>query len=199
MNENTYIIVAKSPVLEINSNDYGNYITTNDDFKKFCNDIFDLEAEKNDVNPVFQRYVKKVYSANTVYKTFIEDRDAEGFKKKVLTKRGNVRIGYSRIRVEYIYVEHNGLYYRGFRVFFANLCLANANKYTPLDKNYGNGNVEIILWNKRHFTKAIKYINNKLQTIMYCVDKIFYSLEEAEQDMKNPSESNLGKVIETML
>lgn len=199
MENKTYLIRARCPLLEINSNEPDDYITTNEDFRKFCNEVFDLEDEDNMINPVFKRFVNKISAVKTVGRKLIEYRDAQGFKRKLATSKGLVHIGYSRLREEYIYVECEDIFYRGYRVFWANLCLVNANECVPLDKNYANGNVEIIEWNRRHSTKAIKYINNKLQTIMYRVDKIFYSVEEVEADMQNPEESEMGKIIETML
>lgn len=63
----------------------------------------------------------------------------------------------------------------------------------------GNGNIEIIEWNKRKSTKAVRFIHNKIQSLLYVVDMEFMTFEDMEKDMEKPQEVNIRAIIEPLL
>ena len=66
-------------------------------------------------------------------------------------------------------------------------------------KSLGDGNIEILLWNKRKSTKGIRFIHNKIQSILYVVDMEFDCEDEMREDMENPKGLNLGLLLGSML
>ncbi|WP_324823649.1 hypothetical protein [Sinanaerobacter sp. ZZT-01] len=197
MSNKYYFIKARHPQMGLNIG-FDNYICTNEDFKRFCNDVFDLEHDK-EYDPVFSRFVRQVESVVKVEETESEDRTIEGIQKMVETSKGNVKIGYTRVRENRIYVQVGEIYLRGYKIFTADLCLVNAMDFIPLDKSKGNGNVEIIEWNKRKATKGIKFIHNKIENILYLVDMLFQTYEAMREDVENPTELNLTFFIEPLI
>ena len=193
-----YLIRARSPLLDIESTEYDNFIATNESFKLFCQDVFDLEGS-DPLDPVFLRYVQYFDRVAVHLKKTREDRQIQGIEKLIDLPEGKVKIGYTRVRENLIYVEHKGKYLRGYQVFWADLCLVNAMNFVPLDKSVGNGNIEILQWNKRKATKGVRFIHNKIQSIMYAVDAEFATKEEMQQDIDNPKELNLTLLIAPML
>lgn len=196
--EKIYLIEARCPSLDVDSKEFDNFITSNEDFKKFCQEVFDLE-DADPFDPVFLRYVKKFEKVTVCKEKVFEERDIQGIQKVVATKKGKVKVGYTRVRENRIYIENNGVYLRGYKVFWADLCLVGAMNFVPLDKSLGNGNIEILQWNKRKSTKGIRFIHNKVQSIMYVVDMEFSSLEEMQKDIENPKDLNLTSLIEPLL
>ena len=77
--------------------------------------------------------------------------------------------------------------------------MVNAMDFIPLDKSLGDGNIEILLWNKRKSTKGIRFIHNKVQSILYVVDMEFDCEDEMWKDMENPKGLNLGLLLGPML
>ena len=71
--------------------------------------------------------------------------------------------------------------------------------FVPLDKSKGDGNIEILMWNKRKSIKSIKFIHNKVQSILYVVDMELGSEEEVQADMENPKDLNLSVIFEPIL
>lgn len=71
--------------------------------------------------------------------------------------------------------------------------------FVPLDKSRGDGNIEILMWNKRKATKGIRFIHNKIQSVLYVVDMEFGSEEEMQADLNDPKELNLGLIIGPLL
>lgn len=196
--EKLYLIEARCPSLDVDSKEFDNFITSNEDFKKFCQEVFDLE-DADLFDPVFLRYIKRFERVSVCMEKVLEDRDIQGIQKVVETKKGKVKVGYTRVRENRIYIENKGVYLRGYKVFWADLCLVGAMDFVPLDKSLGNGNIEILQWNKRKSTKGIRFIHNKVQSIMYVVDMEFSSLEEMQKDIANPKDLNLTSLIEPLL
>lgn len=131
--------------------------------------------------------------------SYEEDRAGQGIERVVATGKGDIKIGYTRIRENRIYVECSGRFYRGIKTFFADLCLIGAMDFVPLDKSRGDGNIEILMWNKRKATKGIRFIHNKIQSVLYVVDMEFGSEEEMQADLNDPKELNLGLIIGPLL
>lgn len=193
-----YLIEARCPSLDVDSKEFDNFITSNEDFQKFCQEVFDLE-DADPFDPVFLRYIKRFERVSVCMEKVFEDRNIQGIQKVVETRKGKVKVGYTRVRENRIYIENNGVYLRGYKVFWADLCLVGAMDFVPLDKSLGNGNIEIIQWNRRKSTKGIRFIHNKVQSIMYVVDMEFSSLEEMQKDIDNPKDLNLTSLIEPLL
>lgn len=195
-----FLLTAKSPLLGYGIDGYADYITTSQEFKEFTHSVVDLELmEEGVVNTEYAQYVKTFSKVEKIAEMEHEDRAIQGLVKTVKTSKGKVKIGYSRVRENRIYVAGNNRYYRGIRVFFADLCLVNAMDFVPLDKSIGFGNIEILKWNKRTSTKAIKFIHNKIQSILYVVDMEFDTETAMLEDIDNPKDLNLVPIIEPLL
>lgn len=195
-----YLLTAKSPLVDYGIEGYAEYIATSQEFKEFTHSVVDLELmEEGVVNTEYAQYVKTFSKVKKVMELEFEDRAIQGIVKTVDTQKGKVKIGYSRVRENRIYVAGDERYYRGIKVFFADLCLINAMDFVPLDKSIGFGNIEILKWNKRTSTKAIKFIHNKIQSILYVVDMEFESENAMLEDMDNPKDLNLIPIIEPLL
>ncbi len=179
---------------------FDNYISNNASFKRFCEDVFDLSTELEEQPTHFRRYVPVCVKVEVVDETMIEKRALEGIYRVVDTNKGKVKIGFTRTRENRIYVKINdNLFLRGYRVFFGDLGLVKAMDYIPLDKNYGNGNIDIIEWNKEKNTKAIRFINNRIENIMYIVDMQFRTEKAMLEDIENPMEVNLTPIIQELM
>ena len=96
-------------------------------------------------------------------------------------------------------MECAGKFLRGIKGSWTNLCLVGAMDFVPMDKSRGDGNIEILIWNKRKATKGIKFIHNKVQSILYVVDMEFGSEKEVQADMENPKDLNLSVIFEPIL
>jgi len=155
------------------STEYEEYIATSEDFKIFCNEVLDLEVDSDYDNFILKRYVRAKKKVKFIAETFNEGRTIQGFRRLVDTKKGPVKIGFTRFREHRIYVQAGEIYLRAYRVFLADLCTDNAWGFEPLNKFDNGGNIEIIEWNKRPCRKGIIYINNKLQNILYIIDAYF--------------------------
>lgn len=197
MNEELFLVSARHPSLG-SAGEFVDYITTNEDFRRFTSEVFDLTAD-NRGNELFRQYIRMFQRVQFVGYGLIEDRAVQGIEKVITTSQGDVKIGYSRVRENRIYVEFGGKYLRGIRGFWADLCLVNAMDFVPLDKSKGDGNIEILMWNKRKSIKSIKFIHNKVQSILYVVDMEFGSEEEVQADMENPKDLNLSVIFESIL
>jgi len=197
MNEELFLVSARHPSLG-SAGEFVDYITTNEDFRRFTSEVFDLTAD-NRGNELFRQYIRMFQKVQFVGTGLIEDRAVQGIEKVISTSQGDVKIGYSRVRENRIYVECEGKYLRGIRGFWADLCLVNAMDFVPLDKSKGDGNIEILMWNKRKSIKSIKFIHNKVQSILYVVDMEFGSEEEVQADMENPKDLNLSVIFEPIL
>lgn len=193
-----YVVKARSPM--VYTAPISEYITTNEDFKRFCQDVIDLETTEKK-NRAFMRCIAEIEKADMLDAVLVEDRAIQGIQKLIETKIGKVKIGFSRIRKNliYVYVESDDRYLRGFRVYFADLCLVNSMEFVPLDKWKGDGNIEIIKHNKRKSTKGVKYIHNKIESILYIVDMEFESYGEMKKDIENPKDIDYSLVIEPIL
>lgn len=198
--DNLFLVSGKSPILECNRFDFCKYITTSEEFKTFTSEIVDLEKlEEGEVNTEYRQFVAAFERVILEGESEYEDRAIQGIERLVDTDKGKVKIGFTRVRENRIYVRSEDGFYRGIKVFFADLCLIGAMDFVPLDKSLGNGNIEILEWNKRKSTKKIKFIHNKVQSILYVVDMEFESLEKMQNDMDNPKELNLSAIIEPLL
>ena len=200
MNSDEKLYVVRGRNLSLYNAPISEYITTNEDFKKFCGDVIDLEST-SPFDTLFQRCVESVKVAEFYDTVVIEDRAIQGIHKVVETEKGRVKIGFTRIQQHliYVYVEEDERYLRGFRVFFGDLCLVNAMDFVPLDKATGFGTVEIIEHNKRKSTKGVKYIHNKVRSLLYVVDMEFDTYEEMQKDIDNPRDIDYSLVIEPVL
>lgn len=195
-----YMIRGRSPILECTSSDFFDFIATSEEFKRFTRNVVDIDAVlsgKPTDSPFGMRFFGKVVTKRGASE--FEDRAIQGIERVVETPKGKVKIGFTQIRENRIYVFDGAKYYRGIKVFFSDLCLVGAMDYTPLDKSLGDGNIEIIKWNKRTSTKAIKFIHNKVQSILYIQDMEFKTEEDMFLDMENPKELNLSSIIEPLL
>lgn len=125
----------------------------------------------------------------------------EGFNEgyDIGYSKGMSATPYTRVREERIYVRLGNTYIRGYKVFFGDLGLIGAMEYIPLDKNYGKGNVDIIEWTKLHSVKGLRFIGNKIQNILYIVDKVFKSEEEMNKDIEEPTELDISLFLQQML
>ncbi|MBE7032896.1 MAG: hypothetical protein E7406_01545 [Ruminococcaceae bacterium] len=193
-----YFVSVKNPVLAL-STDYEEYIATSEDFKTFCNEVFDLNTDSEYDNFILKRYVRAKKKVNLVAETFTEGRTIQGFRRIVDTKKGPVKIGFTRFREHRIYVQAGEIYLRAYRVFLADLCTDNAWGFEPLNKFDNGGNIEIIEWNKRPCRKGIIYINNKLQNILYIIDAYFETKRQMDNDIKNPKPLELESFIKGLL
>lgn len=193
-----YFIRAKSPVLGISEQDFDNYLTTNELFKKFCSNVMDLEKSE-EYDPITARYLEYKEKVKVFAEHMKEYYEEKGRELIVDTEKGKVKIGFSRIIENRIYVEWNNVYLRGFRVNMSDLCLIDALDYVPLDKSEGNGNIEIIRWNKRKAVKSIKVVHNQVESIMFVVDMVLNTFEEVQEDIQSPKDLNLGLLIETLI
>lgn len=197
MNEELFLVSARHPSLG-SAGEFVDYITTNEDFRRFTSEVFDLTAD-NRGNELFRQYIRMFQKVQFVGTGLIEDRAVQGIEKVISTSQGDVKIGYSRVRENRIYVECEGKYLRGIKGYWADLCLVNAMDFVPLDKSKGDGNIEILMWNKRKSIKSIKFIHNKVQSILYVVDMELGSEEEVQADMENPKDLNLSVIFEPIL
>lgn len=193
-----YVVKGRSPI-SFNA-PISEYITTNEDFKKFCKDVIDLETTDK-TNSVFRRCVTNIEKAEMLNSLLVEDRAIQGIEKLIETQNGKVKIGFTKIRKNliYVYVKANDRYLRGFRVFFADLCLVNAMDFVPLDKSIGDGNIEILKYNKRKSTKGIKFIHNKIESSLYVVDLEFDTYEDMLKDIEDPKDVDYSLVIEPII
>lgn len=193
-----YFVSVKNPTLSLSA-EYEEFIATSEDFKTFCNEVLDLEVDSDYDNFILRRYVRAKRKVKFIAETFNEDRTIQGFRKLVNTKKGPVKIGFTRFREHRIYVQAGELYLRAYRVFLADLCTDNAWGFEPLNKFDNGGNIEIIEWNKRPCRKGIIYINNKLQNILYIIDAYFETKRQMENDIKNPKPLELENFIKGLL
>ena len=198
MSEELYLIRAKHPAIAKSTTDFANYIATREEFKQYAGEIFDI-FEDCQSNALFRDYVRYFQRVRLIDESYEEDRAGQGIERVVATGKGDIKIGYTRIRENRIYVECGGRFYRGIKTFFADLCLVGAMDFVPLDKSRGDGNIEILMWNKRKATKGIRFIHNKIQSVLYVVDMEFGSEEEMQADLNDPKELNLGLIIGPLL
>lgn len=200
MDSKEQLYVVKGRNLSSYNAPISEYITTNEDFKRFCGNVIDLE-NTNKSDTLFSRCVESIEKADLLNKVLVEDRAIQGIQKVIETKKGKVKIGFTRIRKNLIYVlvEDDNRYLRGFSVLFADLCLVHAMNFIPLDKSTGDGNIQILKYNKRKATKGIKFIHNKVESILYMVDLEFETYEEMLQDIDNPKDINYALFIEPIL
>lgn len=193
-----YFVSVKNPTFSL-STEYEEYIATSEDFKIFCNEVLDLEVDSDYDNFILKRYVRAKKKVKFIAETFNEGRTIQGFRRLVDTKKGPVKIGFTRFREHRIYVQAGEIYLRAYRVFLADLCTDNAWGFEPLNKFDNGGNIEIIEWNKRPCRKGIIYINNKLQNILYIIDAYFETKRQMENDIKNPKPLELEGFIKGLL
>ena len=198
MNEDLFLVNARHPSVDISMTPFVNYIATNAEFKQFTSEVFDLTAD-NRSNALFATYIKKFQRVQFVNEYSREEESMTGIERVMSTHRGDVKIGYTQTREDRIYIECNGKYLRGIKGWWKDLCLVNAMDFIPLDKSLGDGNIEILLWNKRKSTKGIRFIHNKVQSILYVVDMEFDCEDEMRKDMENPKGLNLGLLLGPML
>lgn len=197
MNEELFLINAKHPSLGSTGN-FLEYIATNTEFKKFTSEVFDLTDDNRD-NELFRTYVRMFRRVQFVGEFAVEQQAAQGIEKTVPLTQGVAKIGYTVAKEDRIYVECAGKFLRGIKGSWTNLCLVGAMDFVPMDKSRGDGNIEILIWNKRKATKGIKFIHNKVQSILYVVDMEFGSEKEVQADMENPKDLNLSVIFEPIL
>lgn len=193
-----YFLSVKHPMLPLSS-DFEEYLATNEDFKKYCGEVFDLETKTEYDAIALGRILRAKKKVEFIQDTYFEDRTMEGFRRIIKTQNGNVKIGFTRVREHRIYVKAGDIYLRGYKVFLADLCLDNAWGFEPLNKLDNNGNIEIIEYNKRPCRKGIKYINNKLQNILFIIDMVFDTKRQMENDIKAPKPLNLEGFVKSLL
>lgn len=199
MSENIiYLVEAKSPSLPIDVQDFEKYITTSEEFKRFSQGVIDLEgADKND--PLFLRYMRKIERVNQCGRQDTSQEAPDGLQRVLESKKGKIKVGYTKLATSLIYVEYRGHYLRGFKVALQDLCLVEAMNFVPLDKSLGNGNIEILQHTKRKATKAIKVVHNEVQSVLYLVDAEFQSKEEMEEDKASPRDLDLSLFISPLI
>ncbi len=193
-----YFISVKHPTLPLSSN-FEEYLATNDDFRNYCGEVFDLDPKTEYDAIALRRVLRAKKRVEFIQETYFEDRTMEGFRRIVKTQSGNVKIGFTRVREHRIYVKVGDVYLRGYKVFLADLCLDNAWGFEPLNRLDNNGNIEILEYNKRPCRKGIKYINNKLQNILFIIDMVFETRRQMENDIKSPKPLNLEGFIASLL
>ena len=96
-----YVVKGRSPK-SFNAR-ISEYITTNEDFKKFCKDVIDLETTDK-TNSVFRICVRNIEKAEMLDSLLVEDRAIQGIEKLIETQNGKVKIGFTKIRKNLIYV-----------------------------------------------------------------------------------------------
>lgn len=196
MSEDLFVISARSAEVDLVVNEFEYYITTNKLFNQFFKENTVLSPAFREDNPHLVPYIKEIRKADKIGEQYLENRAIEGITETI----GSDVVGFSRVREEFIYVKCQGIYFRGLRVFFADLGkLLKDGHFEPLDKSVGNGNIEIIVLNKRKEVSEVKFIHNKLQSIMYVIDLSFDTYEEVIEDMKNPQYINLSRILEPLL
>jgi len=193
-----YFVSVKNPTLPLSTH-YEEYIATSEDFKAYCNEVFDLNTDSDYENLILKRYLRAKKKVKFIAETYNEGRTIQGFRRIVETKKGSVKIGFTRFREHRIYVQAGEIYLRAYRVFLADLCTDNSWGFEPLNKFDNGGNIEVIEWNKRPCRKGIIYINNKLQNILYIIDGYFETKRQMENDIKNPKPLDLECFIKGLL
>ena len=71
--------------------------------------------------------------------------------------------------------------------------------FVPLDKSIGDGNIEILKYNKRKSTKGFKFIHNKKDSSLYVVDLEFDTYEDMLKDIEDPKDVDYSLVIEPII
>ncbi|MEA4994173.1 MAG: hypothetical protein VB060_10155 [Oscillibacter sp.] len=193
-----YMVVCRSPTFYPRTPEFRIFITTNKEFIEFYQGAFDLI--KNQGERTFHNYVLMADPVIVHTTTAHNESDViKGKQRLITTNSGKVKIGYTKIKEDRIYVEVDGWYYRGYKVTFHDLCLVNAMDFTPLDKSKGDRNIIIIEHNKRKSIKSIKVAHNIVASRLYILDMWFSTLELMNKDVMNPMELYLAKVIEPLL
>ena len=199
MGEELFLIKARSAALNLTCNEFEAYITSNEAFNQFMKANIELSPTFIEENPKYRLYLQAIFSTEKVGESLKEDRAIEGIKETVQFDGSAVVVGFSRVREEFVYIKVQETYFRGIKVFFGDLGKITNLGVTPLDKTVGNGNYEILLWNKRKNVSEVRFIHNKIESIMYVVDNVFDSFEEVEADMINPQDINLSKILLPLL
>lgn len=199
MGEELFLIKARSAALNLTCNEFEAYITSNEAFNQFMKANIELSPTFIEENPKYRLYLQAIFSTEKVGESLKEDRAIEGIKETVQLDDSAVVVGFSRVREEFVYVRVQDTYFRGIKVFFGDLGKITNSGVIPLDKSIGNGNYEILLWNKRKLVSEIRFIHNKVQSILYVVDKVFDTHEEVLQDMRKPKEIDLTRILAPLL
>lgn len=193
-----YMVVCRSPNFYPRTPEFRTFVTTNKEFVEFYQGAFDLI--KNQGERTFHNYVLMAEPVVVHTTTIHRESDViNGKQRLIATSKGKVKIGYTKIKEDRIYVELDGVYYRGYKVTFHDLCLVNAMDFRPLDKSKGDRNIKIIEHNKRKSIKHIRFAYNIIESRLYVVDMWFNTLELMNKDIVNPRELKLAKVIEPLL
>lgn len=192
-----YMVVCRNPNFYPITPKYRIFITTNKEFVEFYAGAFDLI--KNQGERTFHNYVLMAKPVVVHTTTTHHESDAKGKQRLITTEKGKVKIGYTKIKEDRIYVELDGAYYRGYKVTFHDLCLINAMDFRPLDKSKGDRNIKIIEHNKRKSIKHIKVAYNIIESRLYILDMWFSTLELMNKDVLKPMDLDLAKVIEPLL
>lgn len=198
--QNIFIVIAKSPILECKPKDFTAYITTTEGFEAFTAGVINLSALEDKHIPLELTQILRAFEkAEVIDYTLFEDRAIQGIVREIETCKGKVEVGFTRVREHRIYVMSRGKYYRGVKAFLGDFCLIQSTEYIPLDKTLGDGNIDILDWTKRKSVKGMKFVHNRVENLLYVVDMIFKSLEEMKKDMKDPKDINLAILIESLL
>ena len=193
-----YMVVCRNPNFYPITPKYRTFITTNEEFVEFYQGAFDLV--KNQGERTFHNYILMAKPVVVHTTTIHRESDVINGKQRLIpTEKGKVKIGYTKIKEDRIYVELDGVYYRGYKVTLHDLCLVNAMDFRPLDRSKGDRNIKIIEHNKRKSIKHIRFAYNIIESRLYIVDMWFSSLKNVERDVLNPKALNLAWVIEPLL
>ncbi|WP_040660735.1 hypothetical protein [Oscillibacter ruminantium] len=193
-----FMVVCRNPNFYPITPKYRTFITTNEEFVEFYQGAFDLV--KNQGERTFHNYILMAKPVVVHTTTIHRESDVINGKQRLIpTEKGKVKIGYTKIKEDRIYVELDGVYYRGYKVTLHDLCLVNAMDFRPLDRSKGDRNIIIIKHNKRKSIKSIKVAHNIVASRLYILDMWFRTLELMNKDVLNPMELYLAKVIEPLL
>ncbi|MBQ9097511.1 MAG: hypothetical protein IJY55_03860 [Clostridia bacterium] len=193
-----YFVSIRNPQLPLQSG-YEEYIATAEDFKKYCNEVFELDNNNELDDFLLSSYLRAKVKVEVIQETYNEDRTIEGFRRIVETSKGSIKVAYTAYRENRVYVRAGNVYLRGYRVFFSNLCTDNSDGFEPLNKLDNGGNIEVLQWNTRPCRRGIQYINNKLQNILFIIDAVYKSKKQMEYDINHPKPINLEKFIIALL
>lgn len=196
--DEVFFISVKHPQESISA-EYEDFLATNEDFKRYCSEVFSLEPDNPTESMALKRYIRAKKSVKVIKQTYTEDKAEKGFRRTITTKKGNVKIAYTEVKENRIYVQVGNLYLRGYRVFLADLCLDSSTGFIPLNNADNVGNIEILQYSKRSCRKGVKYIKNKLQNILYIVDRVFMTERQMQNDIENPKEVDLSKFVKKLL
>lgn len=200
--EEMYVLVSMiNPKLKIQGQQPRQYILTQENIDNFFGGMVKIGEETN----IYKRYIKGLEEVEIIGKKIIErireegEEGIRGYEEVVETSKGKVKIVYTYIKVEVIYVKGKGRYYIGYKVkSIRNVGIRMFDGIRGLDKENKRGTIEIVKHNKREMVrKGIKYLGNELRGEIYYVENTIYK-EENFKDIEKVR-VDLGLFIEEMM